>query len=46
VFGLKTGAVLAVVANRATNHFSPDAGVEDAIDTAVDAVSLFKKYAV
>jgi uridine phosphorylase len=46
VFGLKTGAVLAVVANRATNHFRSEAGVDDAIDTAVDAVKLLKKYAV
>ena len=46
VFGLKTGAVFAVVANRATNHFSPEAGVDDAIDTAVDSVRLLKKYSV
>jgi uridine phosphorylase len=46
VFGLKTGAVFAVVANRATNHFRLDAGVDDAIDTAVDAVRLLKKYGV
>ena len=46
VFGLKTGAVLAVVANRATDQFRLDAGVDDAIDTAVDAIKLLKKYAV
>jgi uridine phosphorylase len=46
VFGLKTGAVFAVVANRATNHFRLEAGVDDAIDTAVDAVRLLKKYGV
>ena len=46
VFGLKTGAVFAVVANRATNHLRLEAGVDDAIDTAVDAVRLLKKYAV
>jgi len=46
VFGLKTGAVFAVVANRATNQFRLEAGVDDAIDTAVDAVKLLKKYAV
>jgi len=45
VFGLKTGAVLGVVANRATNDFRIEAGVDDAIDTAVGAVRLLKKYA-
>jgi hypothetical protein len=34
------------VANRATNRFRPEAGVDDAIDTAVDAVRLLKKYSV
>jgi len=46
VFGLKTGAVFAAVANRATNEFKAEAGVEAAIDTAVDAVKLLKKYGV
>ena len=46
VFGLKTGAVFAVVANRATNELRDEAGVDDAIDTAVGAVRLLKKYAV
>jgi uridine phosphorylase len=46
VFGLRTGAVFGVVANRATNHFRLEAGVDDAIDTAVDAVRLLKKYGV
>jgi len=46
VFGLKTGAAFAVVANRATGRFRHDAGVDDVIDTAVDAVRLLKKYAV
>ncbi len=46
VFGLKTGAVFAVVANRATNDFRLEAGVEDAIDTAVGAVRFLKKYSV
>jgi uridine phosphorylase len=46
VFGLKTGAVFAVVANRTTNDFRPEAGVDDAIDTAVGAVRRLKKYAL
>jgi len=46
VFGLKTGAVFAVVANRTTNELKHEEGVDDAIDTAVGAVKLLKKYAV
>ena len=46
VFGLKAGAVFAVVANRATNEFVPEAGVSDAIDVAVGAVRHFKKLGV
>jgi uridine phosphorylase len=45
VFGLKTGAVFGVVANRATDDFELEAGVDGAIDTAVGAVRLLKKYA-
>jgi uridine phosphorylase len=46
VFGLKTGALFAVVANRSTNAFKPEAGVGDAIDVAVGSVKLLKKYSV
>jgi uridine phosphorylase len=46
VFGLKTGAVFAVVANRATNEFALEAGVDKAIDVAVESVRLLKKYGV
>jgi len=46
LFGLKAAAVFAVVANRTTNDFKPEAGVDDAIDTAVGAVRRLKKYAV
>jgi len=46
VFGLKTGALFAVVANRATGELRPDAGVNEAIDVAVGSVRLLKKYAV
>ena len=46
IFGLKTGAVLAVVGNRSTNQFKPDAGLEAAVDVAMRAVRLLKKYAV
>jgi uridine phosphorylase len=46
IFGLKTGAVLGVVGNRATDDFKPGAGVDAAIDTAVGAVSALKKYGI
>jgi uridine phosphorylase len=46
VFGLKTGALFAVVANRATDEFKPDAGVEDAIDIAIQGVRQLKRYSI
>jgi uridine phosphorylase len=46
LFGLKTGAVFAVVANRATDEFKLGAGIDAAIDVAVGSVRYFKKYAV
>lgn len=46
IFGLKTGAVFAVVANRVSNDFKVGAGVEDAISVAVGSVPNFKKYGV
>jgi uridine phosphorylase len=44
LFGLNVGAVLAVVANRATNGFEPGAGVEDAVSVAVRAVQRLGKF--
>jgi len=44
LFGLRVGAVLAVVANRVTNEFSPGAGVDAAIRIAVDATKYLAKY--
>ncbi|MDA4126888.1 MAG: nucleoside phosphorylase [Thaumarchaeota archaeon] len=46
IFGLKTGAVFAVVANRVTNEFKVEAGVEAAVEVAVESVKRLKKYAV
>ncbi|HEV2137236.1 MAG TPA: uridine phosphorylase [Nitrososphaerales archaeon] len=46
IFGLKTGALFAVVANRATNEFKLEAGVEAAIEVAVETVKRLKKYSV
>jgi uridine phosphorylase len=46
IFGLKTGALFAVVANRTTNDFKVEAGVEDAVEVAVESVKRLKKYSV
>jgi uridine phosphorylase len=46
IFGLKTGAVLAVVGNRVSDEFRLEAGVTDAVDIAVGAVRRLKKYGV
>ena len=46
LFGLKTGAVLAVVGNRITDEFEVHAGVDDAIDVAVEAVRNLKRRSV
>ncbi len=46
LFGIRTGAVFAVVANRITDEFKVHAGVEDAIDVAVEAVRNLKRFSV
>ncbi|MDA4120801.1 MAG: nucleoside phosphorylase [Thaumarchaeota archaeon] len=46
IFGLRTGAVFAVVGNRSTGEFRPGAGVQAAIDVAVGAVKNLRKYGV
>ncbi len=46
IFGVKTGALFAVVANRATDDFTLEAGVDNAIDVGVESVRLLKKYGV
>ncbi len=46
VFGLKTGALFAVVANRASNDFALEAGVDNAIDVAVESVKHLSEFAV
>lgn len=46
VFGLKTGAIFAVVANRTTDSMRPEAGVDDAIDVAVEGVRRLKSHSV
>ncbi len=46
LFGVKTGAVFAVVANRVTDEFRVHAGVDDAVDVAVEAVRNLKRYSV
>jgi len=44
IFGIKTGALFAVVANRATNDFKEGAGVEDAIIVSIEGVKRLGKY--
>ncbi len=46
IFGLKTGATFAVVANRATDSMKLEAGVDDAIDVAIEAVRRLKDYSL
>jgi uridine phosphorylase len=46
IFGLKTGALFAVVANRETDEFRPDAGLSDTIAIATNSVKKFAKYGV
>lgn len=46
IYGLKTGALFAVVANRATNEFRQDAGLEDTISIATNSVKKLGKYGV
>ena len=40
LFGLKTGGVFSVLADRTTGEFRADAGVDDAIEVAVEGVRL------
>jgi uridine phosphorylase len=46
IYGLKTGALFAVVANRATDEFRQDAGLDDTIAIAVNSIKRLKKYGV
>ncbi len=43
LYDLNTGAVLAVIANRITDEFKPEAGVEDAIKVAIDGIKRFQE---
>jgi uridine phosphorylase len=46
IFGLKTGAVLAVVANRVTDKMVADAGTDDAIAVAIESVRRLSAYGI
>jgi uridine phosphorylase len=46
IYGLKTGALFGVVANRVTNDFQPGAGVDAAIEIAVEAVKSFRRRGI
>jgi uridine phosphorylase len=43
LFGVKTGAVFAVLGNRMTDDFKADAGIDDAIEVAVEGVRRLRK---
>lgn len=43
VFGIRTGAVFAVLGERLTSEFKAEAGVDDAIDVAVEGVRRLRK---
>ncbi len=44
LFGVRTGALFAVVGNRMTDDFKADEGIDDAIDVAVEAVRRLKGH--
>lgn len=44
LFGVKTGAIFAVLGNRTTDDFKADAGVDDAIEVAVEGVRRLKGF--
>ena len=46
LFGLRVGAVLAVVGNRVTDDFTSGAGVESAIRVSVEAIKNLRRYPV
>jgi uridine phosphorylase len=44
IYGARSGAVCAVIANRVTEEFVPEAGVEDAIKVANEAVRILSEW--
>ena len=44
LFGVSTGAIFAVLANRTTGEFRPDRGVDEAIDVAVEGVRRLRPH--
>jgi uridine phosphorylase len=44
IYGLRAGSVCAAIANRETEEFIVDAGVDDAIRTANDAVKILSEW--
>jgi len=44
IYGARAGAVCAVIANRVTEEFVPEAGVEDAIKVANEAVKILSEW--
>lgn len=44
IYGLRAGAVCAAIANRETEEFVVDAGVDDAIKVANEAIKILKEW--
>jgi Uridine phosphorylase len=44
VYGLRAGSVMAVIANRETDEFRAEAGVEDACRVANEAVRVIREW--
>lgn len=44
VYGLRAGAIMAVIANRETDDFDPHAGINDEVKVANEAVKLLKEW--
>ncbi len=42
--GARAGGIMAVIANRKTNEFVPDAGVDEAIKVANEAVRILHEW--
>ena len=44
IYGARAGAICAVIANRETNEFIPEAGVDTAIKVANEAVKILSEW--
>jgi uridine phosphorylase len=44
IYGARAGGVYAAIANRETDEFAPEVGVEDAVRVANEAVKILAEY--